>query len=68
MQLDSASWQNRNHCVVCVGVIGHVVPHKFVGIDIQLCGEGQLFICGLLVLVPFDVQHSWGQERCSHQA
>jgi len=59
MQLDSASWQNGNHCAVCVGVSGHVVPRKFVGIDIQLCGEGQLFTCSLLVLVPFCVQHSW---------
>jgi len=59
MQLDSASWQNWNHSVIFVGVSCHVVPRKFVGIDIQLCGEGQLIICSLLVLVPFDVQHSW---------
>jgi len=59
MQLDSASWQNGNHCVIFVGVSCHVVPRKFVSIDMQLCREGQLFTCSLLVLVPFDVQHSW---------
>jgi len=58
MQLDSASWQNGNHQAICVRVSCHAVPRKFVGIDIQLCGEGQLFTRSLLVLVPFDVQHS----------
>jgi len=59
MQLDSAGWQNGNHCAIFVEVSCHVFPRKFVGIEVQLCGEGQLVTCSLLVLLPFDVQHSW---------
>jgi len=65
MQLDSAGWQDWNHWVVCVGVIGHVVPREFVGIDIQLCGEQRSdfansvrFVTALCSLMMYQSLHS----------